>query len=81
MKVEVFENEQSNEMDDGYESAEVDKDGNLRCYCGAELTVEDEESGVYRCTDGGPLFKFDDGSVKIDKFGNMFIKKGGEHGQ
>jgi len=72
----IFKSEESDTMDEGYEEAKVDSDGNMICYCGAELIVEDEDSGVYRCGVGGPLFKFDNGSIVLDRDGNFLIKKG-----
>ena len=76
MEVVTFESKESDYLDDEYAEAEVDKDGNLICYCGAELSVEDEASGIYRCTNGGPLFKFDNGSIVLNRDGTYMIKKG-----
>ena len=50
-----------------------DEDGVMRCSCGRELIKMDEET--YQCSGGYPIFRFAEGSVIIDKFGNLCIKK------
>ena len=48
------------------------EDGILRCCCGFELIKESEDT--YRCIGGNHRYRFSDGSVIIDKFGNVMIK-------
>ena len=56
----------------------VEEDGVLRCSCGSELIQLDEDS--YRCAGGYPTYRFSEGSIILDKFGNLMIKKG-DHGK
>jgi len=58
------------EMDEYY-SVE-DEDGVLRCSCGSELVKMDEES--WRCGQGYPIYKFEDGEVLLDRNGNLMLK-------
>jgi len=51
----------------------VGEDGRLTCSCGRELVKMDEET--YMCPGGYPVYKFKNGEVVIDKFGNMMFKK------
>lgn len=57
---------------DNYFAVE-DEDGVLRCSCGRELIKMDEET--YKCPVGYPVYRFKDGEVVIDKFGNMMFKE------
>ena len=50
----------------------VDPDGKLRCSCGRELVKMDDTT--YRCSAGYPVYRFEDGTFIIDKFGNLLIK-------
>ena len=54
------------------------EDGTLRCSCGQELRKMDETT--YQCPGGYPIYRFDDDTVFIDKFGNLMAKKI-EHGE
>jgi hypothetical protein len=56
-----------------------DSSGVLRCSCGRELIKMDEET--YRCLGGYPVYRIDDGSVVIDRFGRLMIKKEEEHSE
>ncbi len=47
-------------------------DGTLRCSCGRELEKMDEHT--YKCPGGYPIYRFEDGTIFIDKFGNLMIK-------
>ena len=51
----------------------IDDNGVMKCSCGRELIKMDEET--YKCSGGYPVYRFSDGSVVIDKFGNLCIKK------
>ena len=51
----------------------VEQDGVLTCSCGRELVKLDDKT--YKCPGGYPIYRFDDGSVYIDKFGNLMIKQ------
>ncbi len=44
----------------------------MTCICGYELIKED--SKTYRCTGGSHRVNMDDGSLMMDKFGNMMMK-------
>ena len=57
---------------DNYYSVE-DEDGVLRCSCGNELEQMDEST--YKCPGGYPVYRFDNDSIFIDKFGNLMAKK------
>lgn len=48
------------------------EDGQLRCSCGRQLEKLDDYT--YRCTGGFPQFRPEDGEVKQDKFGNIYLK-------
>jgi len=50
----------------------MDNKGRLRCSCGKELIKMDETT--YRCAGGYPIYRFEDGTMIIDKFGNLMIK-------
>jgi len=50
----------------------VDPDGVLRCSCGRELEKMDEHT--YKCPGGYPIYRFEDGTVFIDKHGNLMLK-------
>lgn len=50
--------------------------GTLLCSCGRPLLKIGE--GVYKCKAGYPIYRFDEGNIMIDKFGNLMIK-GVEH--
>ena len=49
-----------------------DCNGVIRCSCGRELIKMDETT--YRCSGGYPIYRFEDDSVIIDKFGNLAFK-------
>ena len=49
-----------------------DEMGVLRCSCGRELIKMDEET--YECPGGYPQYRFKNGEVVIDKFGNLMMK-------
>ncbi len=51
----------------------VEEDGVMKCSCGRELIKLDEET--YQCSGGYPIYRFDEGTIIIDKFGNLCIKK------
>ena len=51
----------------------IEEDGVMRCSCGRELITLDENT--YKCSGGFPIYRFDEGSVFLDKFGNLCIKK------
>lgn len=51
----------------------VEQDGVLKCSCGRELEKMDDHT--YRCPGGYPVYRFQDGSVFIDKWGNLMMKK------
>ena len=55
----------------------VDPDGTLRCSCGRELIKMDENT--YKCPGGYPIYRFGDGSIFIDKWGNLMLKTS-DHG-
>ena len=59
--------------------AVVDADGNMRCSCGSELIKLDEHT--YKCAGGWPIYRFEDGSVFIDKFGSLMIKTSDHDGE
>ncbi len=52
--------------------AVVDADGNMKCSCGRQLIKMDEHT--YKCAGGWPIYRFEDGTVFIDKFGNLMLK-------
>lgn len=56
---------------DQYECT-VDEDGVMRCSCGSELVKLDDTT--YKCPGGYPIYRFDDDTIFIDKFGNLCIK-------
>ena len=70
-------NKRDGYTNDEYYSVE-DKDGVLRCSCGNELIKIDETT--YQCSGGYPIYRIDDNTVFIDKFGNLMIKEI-EHGE
>ena len=43
-----------------------------RCVCGYELVKEDEKT--FRCTGGNHRYNMKEGSVTLDKFGNILLK-------
>lgn len=49
-----------------------DGDGVMRCSCGEQLIKLDDNT--YQCPGGYPTYRFEDGSVFIDKFGNLMLK-------
>lgn len=51
----------------------VEENGVLKCSCGRELIKMDENT--YKCSGGYPIYRFDNETVFIDKFGNLCIKK------
>ena len=51
----------------------VEQDGVLKCSCGRELEKMDDQT--YKCSGGYPVYRFQDGSVYIDKWGNLMMKK------
>lgn len=50
----------------------VDDKGKMTCSCGRELIKLDEHT--YKCPGGYPIYRFEDGSVFIDKWGNLMLK-------
>lgn len=48
------------------------KDGRVTCSCGRELMKIDEHT--YQCTGGYPIYRFDEGDIIKDKFGNLMMK-------
>lgn len=68
-----------NEMDDSNEYYPVEENGVMKCSCGNELIKMDEET--YRCSGGYPIYRFSDGTLIIDKYGNICIKKMGHGGE
>lgn len=50
-----------------------DHDGTLKCSCGRELVNVDEHT--WRCSAGYPTYRFEEGTIMVDKFGNIMIKK------
>ena len=66
-KIEPVESRESN----SYWSV-VDADGNMRCSCGSQLIKLDEHT--YKCAGGWPIYRFEDGTVFIDKWGNLMLK-------
>ncbi len=52
----------------------VEEDGVLRCSCGRELEKMDEET--YKCPGGYPIYRFSDGTIFLDKWGNIMLRKG-----
>lgn len=69
MKV-ITPNTETNEGSSWYP---VDEDGIMRCSCGRDLIQMDEDT--YRCAAGLPIYKFSQGTIVKDKFGNLLIKK------
>lgn len=53
------------------------EDGVMRCSCGRQLIKMDETT--YMCSGGYPVYRFEDGSVIIDKFGNLMFKHEESH--
>jgi len=51
----------------------VEQDGIMKCSCGRELVKVDEDT--YKCSGGFPFYRFTDGTIVIDKFGNLLLKK------
>ena len=64
------------DSDDGYCDNDyfsvAGEDGVLRCSCGRELVQLDERT--YACPGGYPIYRFEDGEVVLDKFGNLMFK-------
>ena len=58
-------------LENDYYSVEGE-DGVLRCSCGAELVKLDDKT--YQCPGGYPIYRFDEGEVVLDKFGNLLFK-------
>lgn len=58
--------------DGGYYLCE-DENGVMRCSCGRELIQLDDDT--YKCPGGYPIYRFDEGDVIKDKFGNLYLKK------
>lgn len=55
----------------------INKGGKLKCVSGYELIKID--ANTYRCTGGAPhIYRFDDNSVILDKFGNLMLKRNTE---
>lgn len=52
-------------------------DGVLRCSCGRQLVKKDEFT--WACSAGWPMYRVDKDEVRLDKFGNMYLK-GKPHG-
>ena len=52
----------------------ISPNGTMRCSCGEELIKMDEHT--YRCgsSAGWPIYRFEDGTIFIDKFGNLMLK-------
>ena len=48
------------------------KDGKLRCSCGRALVKLDKKT--YQCPGGFPVYRFEEGDVIKDKFGNLLLK-------
>lgn len=57
--------------DDGYYAVTY-PDGTLHCSCGATLVKMDEKT--YECPGGYPVYRFDEGDILIDKFGNLMFR-------
>ena len=57
----------------------VERDGVLTCSCGRALVKMDDQT--YKCPGGYPVYRFQDGSVFIDKWGNLMMKKIDHGGQ
>ncbi len=57
----------------------VEQDGVLKCSCGEQLVKLDDLT--YKCPGGYPVYRFQDGSVFIDKWGNLMMKKIDHGGQ
>ncbi len=51
----------------------VEEDGVLKCSCGEQLVKLDDQT--YKCPGGYPVYRFQDGSVYIDKWGSLMMKK------
>jgi hypothetical protein len=51
---------------------EQDKDGQLRCSCGRSLVKLDNYT--FKCSGGWPIYRPEDGTVEVDKFGNIQIR-------
>lgn len=51
----------------------TEQDGVLKCSCGRELVQEDENT--FRCSGGYPVYRFSEGTIILDKFGNIMLKK------
>jgi len=47
----------------------VYSNGAMHCSCGNELIKHDD--GSYKCAAGYPIYRFEDGDVIKDKFGNL----------
>lgn len=50
----------------------VEQDGVLKCSCGRKLIQHDENT--WSCSAGFPLYRLSDGDVRIDKYGNLYMK-------
>jgi len=48
------------------------QDGRVTCSCGRELIQVDEHS--YKCSGGYPIYRFDEGDIIKDKFGNLLMR-------
>lgn len=57
----------------GYFSVSDAKTGILKCSCGNKLEKLDDQT--YRCPAGYPIYRFEDGTVVFDKFGNILIQE------
>ena len=47
--------------------------GKMRCSCGRQLVKIDDKT--YKCEYGYPMYRFDEGEVMKDKFGNLLLKR------
>lgn len=65
------ESEQERE-DDNDNYYPIEEDGVMKCSCGTQLIKKDDVS--YECPAGSVVYRFDDGSLMIDKFGNVVLK-------
>lgn len=70
-------NKSEDEDADQYSLME-NEDGVLCCSCGRALIKLDEET--YQCPGGYPTYRIADGSIIIDKFGNLMFKAEENHG-
>ena len=58
------------ESDNGW-VPEVGPDGVMRCSCGRRLVMVDEDT--YECAYGYPRFRFSNGEIRKDKWGNLMF--------